>query len=147
MKKSIKKNRVITKILKLDENNHYGYGMTKPLPTGCIKKTLTYIGGLFICCCKMLVFIIRLANFMWLILNLVILKPQKNKQFIVTFNLQLLKSKRLLIHAKGQYISCLNNILQQKRKIHNHTEQLKKLMQRYSKKNSTNVFRATSFCH
>ena len=38
MKKSIKKNRVITKILKLDENNHYGYGMTKPLPTGCIKK-------------------------------------------------------------------------------------------------------------
>ena len=30
--------RVITKILKLDENNQYGHGMTKPLPTGCIKK-------------------------------------------------------------------------------------------------------------
>ena len=29
---------VITKILKLDENNQYGYGMTKPLPTGCIKQ-------------------------------------------------------------------------------------------------------------
>ena len=29
--------RVITKILKLDENNQYGFGMTKPLPTGCIK--------------------------------------------------------------------------------------------------------------
>ena len=29
--------RVITKILKLDENNQYGHGMTKPLPTGCIK--------------------------------------------------------------------------------------------------------------
>ena len=30
--------RVITKILKLEENNQYGYGMTKPLPTGCIKQ-------------------------------------------------------------------------------------------------------------
>ena len=29
--------RVITKTLKLDENNHYSNGMTKPLPTGCIK--------------------------------------------------------------------------------------------------------------
>ena len=29
--------RVITKILKLNENNQYGFGMTKPLPTGCIK--------------------------------------------------------------------------------------------------------------
>ena len=31
------KKRVITKILKLNENNQYGHGMTKPLPTGCIK--------------------------------------------------------------------------------------------------------------
>ena len=31
------KKRVITKTLKLDENIHYGNGMTKSLPTGCIK--------------------------------------------------------------------------------------------------------------
>ena len=31
------KKRVITKILKLDENNQYGNAMTKLLPTGCIK--------------------------------------------------------------------------------------------------------------
>ena len=31
------KKKVITKILKLDENTQYGHGMTKPLPTGCIK--------------------------------------------------------------------------------------------------------------
>ena len=31
------KKRVITKILKLDENNQYGNAMNKPLPTGCIK--------------------------------------------------------------------------------------------------------------
>ena len=35
--KKAEKKRFITKILKLDENNHYGHGMTKPLPTGCIK--------------------------------------------------------------------------------------------------------------
>ena len=33
------KKRVITKILKLDENNQYGNGMTKPLPPGCIKDS------------------------------------------------------------------------------------------------------------
>ena len=31
------KKRIITKILKLDENNQYGMAMTKPLPTGFIK--------------------------------------------------------------------------------------------------------------
>ena len=33
-----KNQRVISKILKLDENNQYGHAMTKPLPTGCIKN-------------------------------------------------------------------------------------------------------------
>ena len=33
-----KNKRVISKILKLDENNQYGHVMTKPLPTGCIKN-------------------------------------------------------------------------------------------------------------
>ena len=32
------KKRIITKILKLDENNQYDHGMTKSLPTGYIKK-------------------------------------------------------------------------------------------------------------
>ena len=29
--------RVISKFYKLDENNQYGFAMTKPMPTGCIK--------------------------------------------------------------------------------------------------------------
>ena len=33
------KKRVITKILKLDENKQCGHGMTKPLPIGCIKDS------------------------------------------------------------------------------------------------------------
>ena len=36
--KKFKKKRVISKILKLDENNQYGFAMTKPMPTGCIKE-------------------------------------------------------------------------------------------------------------
>ena len=32
------KRRVIAKILKLVENNQYGFAMTKPMPTGCIKE-------------------------------------------------------------------------------------------------------------
>ena len=31
------KKSLITEILKLDENNQYGHGMTKSLATGCIK--------------------------------------------------------------------------------------------------------------
>ena len=30
--------RIITKILKMDENNQYGNAMTKPLPTDSIQK-------------------------------------------------------------------------------------------------------------
>ena len=30
--------RIITKILKMDENNQYGFAMTKPMPTGWIKE-------------------------------------------------------------------------------------------------------------
>ena len=33
-----KKKRVVSKILKIDENNQYGNAMTKLLPNGCIKK-------------------------------------------------------------------------------------------------------------
>lgn len=35
--KKAQKKRFIPKILTLDENNQYGNGMRKPLPTGCIK--------------------------------------------------------------------------------------------------------------
>ena len=29
---------IITKILKMDENNQYGFAMTKSMPLGCIKE-------------------------------------------------------------------------------------------------------------
>ena len=37
-KKKIKKKRIITKIIRFDENNQYGFAMKKPMPTGCIKE-------------------------------------------------------------------------------------------------------------
>ena len=30
--------RLSSRIIKMDENNQYGFAMTKPLPYGCIKK-------------------------------------------------------------------------------------------------------------
>ena len=38
MRKHLKKKRIITKIIKFDENNQYGFAMTKPIPTGYIKE-------------------------------------------------------------------------------------------------------------
>ena len=40
--KKHEKKRVVTKILKLDENNQYGYSMTKPLPSSCIKENKNF---------------------------------------------------------------------------------------------------------
>ena len=53
--------RVITKILKLDENNQYGHGMTKPLPTGCIKDDPDLSWEKFNLLINQLVFQIQLA--------------------------------------------------------------------------------------
>ena len=35
---SFEKKHVITKIVKFDENNQFGFAMMKPMPTGCIKE-------------------------------------------------------------------------------------------------------------
>ena len=40
--KKHEKKRVLTKILKLDENNQYGYSVKKTLPTGCIKENKNF---------------------------------------------------------------------------------------------------------
>ena len=36
--KKFQKKRIITKTIKFDEKNQYGFAMTKPMPTGCIKE-------------------------------------------------------------------------------------------------------------
>ena len=37
--------RIISKILKMDENNQYGQAITKPMPTGCIKEKRKFLAG------------------------------------------------------------------------------------------------------
>ena len=46
--KKHERKRVMTKMLKLYENNQYGYSMTKPLPTGCIKENKNLSGSILI---------------------------------------------------------------------------------------------------
>ena len=36
---------IVSKILQMDENNHYGQAMTKPLSTGCIKEKKRSLHG------------------------------------------------------------------------------------------------------
>ena len=43
MKNIFRDKRIITKILKIEENNQYGNAMTKPLPTGSIKKRKKFL--------------------------------------------------------------------------------------------------------
>ena len=43
MKNIFRDKRVITKLLKIEENNQYGNAMTKPLPTGSIKKRKKFL--------------------------------------------------------------------------------------------------------
>ena len=108
LKKQPKK--IISKILKLDENNQYGFGMTKPLPTGCIKTdpNISF---------KKLNDLIRTLDinspfghqYMLLILKL-IMKMQLKIKLLIKFILQLLKNKKYLIHVKDLFINYLSNI-------------------------------------
>ena len=42
---TFQKKRIVTKIIKFNENNQYGFAMTKPMLTGCIKEnnSLTWL--------------------------------------------------------------------------------------------------------
>ena len=68
----------MTKVLKLDEKNQYGFGMTKPLPTGYIKQNLDTSWRTFNLLLQNVSLMIKLVTFTWLILNLIILNLQIN---------------------------------------------------------------------
>ena len=118
----------------LDEKNQYGYGMTKPLPTGCTKHNSNVRWRTFNLLLQNLSLITILAIFMWSILNLIIKKPQKTKLFTMKYIRLLLKIRKLLIHVRGQCINYLDNIQQLKKEIHKHIGQRKKHIQQCSKR-------------
>ena len=98
------KKRVITKILKLDENNQYGHGMTKPLPTGCIKDNDDISWETFN-------FLLENVSFEDTIGHLYIVdiefdtKNATENLPIAKFIHQLLRNKELLIHMKDLYFN------------------------------------------
>ena len=67
--KNFSKKRVITKIIKLDENNQYGFAMTRPMPTGCIKQNNSPTWLEFNFYSKKSLLKIQLAIFLLLILS------------------------------------------------------------------------------
>ena len=112
--KKAEKKRVITKILKIDENNQYGNGMAKLLPTGCTKDNSDISWETFN-------FLLEKVDFEDTISHLYIVDiefdsnnnnnnkkkkmPQKRNQPIIKFTHQLLKNKKLLILVKDRYFN------------------------------------------
>ena len=100
--------RVVTKIIKMDENNQYGNAMTKPLPTGSTKRAtkiqqwdnLTwYFRGFPIT--------IKLDIYSLLTLNLITKMQQKNNYFLMKFIHQYWKKIKFYPPVKGRYFNFL----------------------------------------
>ena len=110
-KKDEKKNifedkRVVTKIIKMDENNQYGNDMTKPLPTGSTKRAtkiqqwdnLTWnFRGFPIT--------IKLDIYSLLTLNLITKMQHNNNYFLMKFIHQYLKKKKFYPPMKDRYFN------------------------------------------
>ena len=94
------KTRVITKILKLDENNQYGNGVTKPLLTDCIKDNDDISWETFN-------FLLETVSFDTIGHLCIVdiesdVKNVTEREFdIMKFIHQLLRKKELLIHVKN----------------------------------------------
>ena len=140
--------RFITKILKLDGNNQYSFDMTKPFPTGCMKQNLDMI---------------------WMTFNLLLqnvsLSDQIDHLYVVDIEFDHTKTtEKQIVHNE------IYPLVIEKQKIIDPCERsLYHLLEQYSatekgnprtyratkkahatlfkKKNSTNVFRITLFCH
>ena len=68
---------MISKILKLDENDQYGNGIIKPLPTGCIKDDSDVSWATFNFLMETVDFKDKLNIYILLILNFIMKMQQK----------------------------------------------------------------------
>ena len=140
--------RVITKILKLDGKNQYSFGMTKPFLTGCIKQNLDMI---------------------WMTFNLLLQNVSLNDQighlYVVDIEFDHTKAtEKQIVHneiyppviEKQKIIDpcerSVYHLLEQysatekgNRRTYRATKKAHATL--FKKKNSTNVFRTTLFCH
>ena len=106
----VNKKKIITKILKLDENNQYGMAMTKPLTTGCIKDDKVISWRTFNFLLESVSFEDKIGH----LYNVDIIfdaKKQRNDNLLtMKFIHLLLKSRKQLIHVKDQFFNYLNNL-------------------------------------
>ena len=122
--------RVIMKILKLDENNQYGYSMTKPLPTGCIKQDPDIIWRTFNLLLERVSLEDSIGYLFKVALSLIIITQVQNKEFIMKFTHQSQINKQPSIRVKDQFISCLSSILKLKKVTQGHIGRRKEHTQR-----------------
>ena len=92
--KKHEKKRVVTKILKLDENKQYGYSMRKPLPTGCVKENKNFSWVYF----NILIESIDLKDKIGhlFVVDIFLMLKMQTKDFIMKFFHQLLRNRKFL---------------------------------------------------
>ena len=91
--------------MKLDENNQYGNGMAKPLPTGCIKDDSDFSWETFNILLEKVDFEDTIGHLYILDIKFNIKNATKRELTYNEIYHQLLKSKKLLILVKDQ---CFN---------------------------------------
>ena len=139
------KKRVITKILKLDENNQYGHAMTKPLSTGFIKDDKDISWETFNFLLESVSSEDKIGDLCIVEIEFDVKMRLKENMPTMKFIRQLLRDKKQLIHVKDQYFNYLNNLLEVK-KVQKLIERLLKHMQIFSKKFFANVLEDLVFC-
>ena len=109
------KKRVITKILKLDENNQFRNGITKSLPTGYIKDNKDISWETFNFLVETVSVDDKIGHLYIVDIEFDVKDATKNNLRIMKFICQLLKNKKQLIPVKGLFFNFWNNLLWVKR--------------------------------
>ena len=94
-----KKKSVVAKILKLDENKQYGYSMTKPLPTGCIKENKNFSWVDFNILIESVDLTDKIGHLFVTDIFLMRKMQTKSSYFIMNFFHQLLRNRKFLKHT------------------------------------------------
>ena len=96
IRKSMKKKRVVTKILKLDENKQYGYSMRKPLPTGCVKENKNFSWVYFNILIESIDLKDKIGHLFVVDIYLTLKMQTRSSYFIMKFFHQLLRNRKFL---------------------------------------------------
>ena len=95
--------RVVTKILKLDENNQCGYSMTKPLTTGCITENKNFSCVNFNILIESLDLTGKIGHLFFVHIFFGGKMQTKSSYFIMTFFYKLLRNRKFLKHTNVQH--------------------------------------------